>query len=173
MGQGRGRMVSTVNTSNRQVLLRWLRVMTALALLTVIFVLIDFSFNRPDTPEHRFVLPDLPLNRPMLLREGSLQLIVGRFDESTLARLNSASRLSKISESFRSNVSRVDNAGYFVAFAYGENACPLDIADDGYIEICSDVGYDLLGRSRDPSRYPDLEIPVYRFSQNHSVLSIE
>ncbi len=119
------------------------------------------------------MLPELPVNRPMLLREGSLQLIVARFDEPTLAVLNSASRLSKISQAFRSSSSRVDGDGYFVAFAYGENACPLDIDEDGYSEICSDVTYDLLGRSRNPQRYADLKIPGYTFSQNHRVLTIE
>jgi len=147
--------------------------LTGLALLSVLFVAIDFSFNRPDTPTHRFMLPELPVNRPMLLREGSLQLIVARFDASTVAALNSASRLSKISQSFRSSSPRVDDDGYFVAFAYGENACPLDIDDDGYREICSDVVYDLLGRSPNPQRYADLKIPGYTFSQNHRVLTIE
>ena len=157
----------------RKLLIRWIRLLGIMAGLSVLFVAIDFSFNRPDAPEHRFMLPDLPMNRPVLLREGSLQLIVARFDAQTLAGLSATSRLSKISQSFRSETRRSDDEGFFVALAYGVNACPLDITDNGYREVCSDAEYDLLGRSSNPQRYPDLEIPGYTFSRNHTVLTIE
>ena len=147
--------------------------MVGIALLTILFVALDFSFNKAEPPDYRFVLPELTPNRPVLLRQQSLLLIVARFDAKKLDELNPSSRVAAISQSFRSEVKRVDDQGYFVAFGYGAQSCPLEIREDGYREVCSEARYDLLGRSLDKQNHSDLEIPRYTFSQNHSVLTVE
>lgn len=158
----------------RQKLKRWIKGLSILAVVIVSYVLIDFSFNQvSDLPTHRFQLTTLAENKPQLLRNDSLMVVVARYDTTMLQQLSSKGRLSRISESFRQPQPRVDDQGYFVVRAYGsDKGCPLKIVEQGFQESCSDARYDLLGRSMNPQAYADLEIPAYTFSQNHSILTL-
>ena len=142
--------------------------------MMALYVLIDFSFNQvTDLPTYRFEISALPINKPRLLTDDKVMILIARYDTKTLDQLQSKGRVSRISESFRQSQPRVDEQGYFVAMAYGtDRGCPLKMMPEGFMETCSDARYDLLGRSMNPQAYADLDIPQYTVSQNHSILTV-
>ncbi|MDJ0834773.1 MAG: hypothetical protein QNJ69_14720 [Gammaproteobacteria bacterium] len=156
-------------------LLKTVKILAGLGVIMVLLVLLDFTFNfsKPDK-QYRYNLPELKWNQPVLLSSDNLLIVVARYDKNTLAGLSKQGRLGRISESFTQQQPRVDTAGFFVARAYGTDmGCPLEIQADGFAESCSNARYDLLGRSLEKQRYPDLKIPEYTLSREFKLLTIE
>lgn len=160
--------------TRRNKLLKWMKALIALSLAGILFVVIDYSFNQAGSKSYRFQVEKLEFNSPVLLKQGSLLVLVARYDEQTLYDLNRQGRLAGISQSFRQESKRVDENGYFVALGYGtQSNCPLLLNEDYYQESCSEARYDLLGRSTNQQAYTDLKIPQYSFNNDYSLLSIE
>lgn len=143
-------------------------------MLGITYVAVDFAFNQAERKTYRFNVDPLDYNSPVLLKEGSLLVLVARYDAQTLKDLNPQGRLAGISQSFRQESKRVDENGYFVALGYGTKSnCPLLLNEDYYQESCSNASYDLLGRSSNQQAYTDLKIPQYSFNNDYSLLYIE
>ncbi len=162
-----------MNNRKRQ-LTRTIKVLVGVAALAMLYVLIDFSFRQASPPAYQFRVPELQIDKPIILTESNLMVIVARYSSSLVDSLQQGGRLDKISSSFRQQESMVDADGYFVIRGYGSHrGCPLEIVANGFRESCSDAEYDWLGRASKPEQYADLEKIDYYFSQNHSLLSLE
>ncbi len=150
--------------NRRHQLIRAVKFLTLLALIFVVFVFIDYSFNQAKLDkEYRFEVPDLTDNRPVILNQGSMIIVIAHYNTD----MND--QFSTISTS----ASRIDSEGYFVALAYGTDlGCPIQLVNDFFKESCSNAMYDLLGQSLDHDSYKNLEIPHYRWNKNFTALTI-
>jgi hypothetical protein len=153
-----------VGNNRRDQLLRALKFSVLIASLFVIFVFLDFSFNQVKMDkEYRFDIPLLKDNQPILLNQGSMIIIVARYNSDML----------DLDFGEPSTTTRIDSAGYFVALAYGTDlGCPIQLTEQHFKESCSHAIYDLLGQSLNQGSYKDLEIPNYRWNKNFSALTI-
>jgi hypothetical protein len=144
------------------------------ALLVIAYVLIDYSFNLPKPKSYRFQVPALDIDRPVILQQDTMMVIVAHYSEDLVSNMRESGRLSRIASSFRQEDQLVDDKGYFVALGYGtQQGCPLKIEKDIFRESCSDSSYNWLGQSVNPGLYKDLEKVDYRFSKDFSLLTIE
>jgi len=147
--------------------------LSLVASLLSLYVLLDFSFNQAQPEPYVFDVPELIDDQPVILKKQNMMVIVARYSEEMLATKQHKDRLSKISSSFRLEPQRVDKSGYFVTLGYGTlQGCPLLIDEFRFRESCSDAIYNHLGRSFNQGLYKNLEKVDYRFSRNHSVLTI-
>jgi len=147
--------------------------LSLVALLLFLYVLLDFSFNQAQPEPYVFDVPELTDDQPVILKKQNMMVIVARYSEQMLTTRQHQGRLSTISSSFRQEPQRADNNGYFVTLGYGTlQGCPLLIDEDSFRESCSDAVYDHLGRSLNQGLYKNLEKVDYRFSRNHTVLTI-
>ena len=147
--------------------------MSVLGVLAIAYMLLDFSFNQPKPISYQFKIPSLQLDSPVILKQDNMMIIVARYSQSFLDSLKPGGRIAKISSSFRGQQKLVDKDGYFMVLGYGTHlGCPLIIAQTTLKESCSDARYSWTGKSNNPALYDDLEKVDYRFSQNHTVLTI-
>lgn len=130
----------------------------------MVYVFMDYSFNQARLDqEYRFAVPDLNDNQPVILNQGSMIIIIARYNTDIGNQLTIKPQRS----------SRIDSEGYFVALAYGTDlGCPIKITEDQFKESCSNAKYDLLGQSLDQSAYKDLEVPHYRWNKDFTALTI-
>ena len=152
----------------RDLLRRSIKLLVLFATLLMLYVFIDFSFNQVKlNKEYRFEIPQLISNRPVVLLQESMIIILAHYNDDLL------NDLPAISEQADSITSRIDASGHFVALAYGTDmGCPVSIAGERLKETCSLAQYDLLGRSLQPDAYRDLEIPRYRWDKNFTAITI-
>jgi Rieske Fe-S protein len=153
-----------VDNYRRRQLVRSVKFAVLLSTVFVLYVCIDYSFNQVKlVREYRFEVPDLSDNRPVILNQGSMIIVVAHYN-------------SGISDQFASsseNASRIDSEGYFVALAYGTDlGCPVQLAENQFKESCSNAKYDLLGQSLNQSAYSNLKIPNYHWNKNFTALTI-
>ena len=141
--------------------------LSGLALL--LLVLLDFSFNLPDTPEYRFNVPPLKLDQPVLLQQQNVMVIVMRMSTELRQQLMAGSIASSTSSR-----QLFDQQGYSAFLGYGSYlGCPLRIETERFLETCSEASYDWLGRSQNPSLYGNLDRQNFRFSSDYRVLTID
>jgi hypothetical protein len=150
--------------NRRHQLIRAVKFSALLASLFVVFVLIDYSFNQAKLDkDYRFNVPDLIDNRPVILSQGSMIIVIAHYNTN----------MSDLFFTKSASASRIDSKGYFVALAYGTDlGCPIQLAKDHFKESCSNAMYDLLGQSLDQGSYKNLEIPHYRWNKNFTALTI-
>jgi hypothetical protein len=153
-----------VGNSRRYQLTRALKFLALLATLFIVLVFIDYSFNQPKLDkEYRFEVTDLIDNRPVILNQGSMIIVVAHYNTEVSDQFSAKSETA----------SRIDSAGYFVALAYGtDSGCPIQLAEGHFKESCSHAMYDSLGQSLDQNSYKNLEIPHYRWNKNFTALTI-
>lgn len=144
------------------------------AFVWVIFVLLDYSFNQVKlSEEYRFKVPGLTDNQPLLLNQGSMLIVLARYNTELLDHSLSATPSDFDIMPGSGNHQRLDADGYFVALGYGTDlGCPLQIRDGYFKESCSNARYDLLGRSQNPESYTDLKIPHYQWNKNFTALTL-
>jgi len=147
--------------------------MVALAVLSIVYTLLDFSFNRPKPVSYQFKIPELVINKPVILKQGNMMIIVAKYSDTFLDSLKPGGRIAKISSSFREQQSLIDIDGYFIVLGYGTHlGCPLLIAENQLKESCSDASYSWTGKSHNSALYEDLLKVDYRFTQNYRILTI-
>jgi hypothetical protein len=156
-----------VSYKRRTQLQKALKLTFFIALLFIAFVLIDFSFNQARPAQYRFTLPELVPNKPVLLQQGNMQILVAHFDHDFKIPAATGRQMpTDVS-------SRLDKYGYFVSLGYGTDmGCAVRIESDYIRESCSQAVYDLYGRSLNQDLYKDLEIPHYRWNKNFTALTI-
>jgi hypothetical protein len=156
----------------RKRLQRGVKLLFILGLLFMVYILTDFSFNLPTPKSYQFKLPELEMNKPVLLKQESLIVVVLRYDPDTIAGYVSAYADAEVVDG-KGNQANASH-GHFVALGYGTLfGCPIEIDGNHYTESCSEARYDMLGRSLKKQRYPDLKIPQYSFNRDFSLLTIE
>lgn len=147
--------------------------MVVLGVLAIAYMLLDFSFNRPEPVSYQFKIPELTWNNPVILKQGNMMIIMARYNQIFLDSLKPGGRIAKISSSFTEKQKLVDKEGYFIVLGYGSHiGCPLVIEQKILKESCSDASYSWTGKSKNSALYDDLEKVDYRFSQNHTILTI-
>ena len=160
-----------VRKQQLQVILKGL---VSLAGLMIVYVLIDYSFRQAEPPVYRFRLPVLELDRPVIVAQGNLMLIVTRFSSEKLRSLDSERHISAERITDQKSDRSVSGAEFYVARAYGTHiGCPLEIVHNGYKESCSNAHYDQLGRSANPGLYSDLETIDYYLNRDFTILTTE
>ena len=168
----------------RSLLTNLLRYLGWFAAAAVLFVLLDFMIDlRP--PEvhqsYRFRVPELVDDKPVILRQDNLSILVIRRSEKTITRLQKKIPGLQDPESRRShqpdyarNPLRSKTPEHFVAYALGTHlGCPLAIDSDSVGETCSSARYDFAGRAlAGEHRFQNLEIPDYTFADDLTILTI-
>ena len=160
--------IAIKDTAHRRFLRRLFKLSALLACLLILLVFIDYSFNQAKIgKDYRFEIPQLSENRPVLLQQDSMIIVLAHYNDVFLSSLYAPTGEDD-------NIQpRIDANGYFVALAYGSDmGCPVRLQGELLKESCSPAQYDLLGRSLDPGSYGDLEIPRFRWNQSFTALTI-
>lgn len=157
----------------KALLIKWLKLMLMFGALVIGYILLDYSFNQASPKTYQFKIPEFKLNTPVILKQENMMIIVARYSQSFVKGLQPGGRLSKISSSFTNPQKLIDKEGYFIVLGYGTHVgCPLVIEQHAFKESCSDARYSWTGKSQNPALYDSLEKVDYKFSQNHTVLTI-
>ena len=150
----------------------------------VLYVLLDFSFDwRPPRVQssYHFSLDEIPPDRPRILHQDSLAILVIRRSAETVARLEQGGGglqdpLSRDSNqpAYAGNALRSRDPEWFVSYAVGTDlGCSLEDATGELREICGNARYDFAGRALDGARkFRNLPIPDYNFAADFSSLTI-
>lgn len=150
----------------------------------VIYILLDFAIDiRPPAihTSYRFDIVELPEDSPRLLRQDNLVIVVIRRSPATLRSLTESTDKLQDPDSSEShqpakarNRLRSIHPEYFVGYALGTDlGCPLTADEIGLRESCSSARYDFAGRAlRGETRFQNLAIPDYTFSNNFNTLTI-
>ena len=153
-------------------------------MLAVLYVLFDFIVDvRPPRVQdsYRFEVGELLLDRPRILRQDNLSILVIRRSDETLARLRQATQKlqdpgSRYSHQpdFAEIPLRSKYPGLFVSYAIGTNlGCLLEVTEEGLGEVCSGATYDYAGRALQAgNEFQNLAIPDYTFSDDFTILTI-
>ena len=154
-------------------LIKWIKILLAFGGLFIAYTLLDFSFNVPEPVSYQFKIPELIPDKPVILKQDNMMIIVARYSEHFLDSLKPSGRIARISASLREQPNLIDENGYFIVHGYGTHmGCPLEITQNALKESCSDASYSLTGKSNNSGLYDDLKKVDYRFSQNHTILTI-
>lgn len=148
---------------------RLMRLLILLAVLSLLFVMLDYLTEEQDqAPVNltRLPLAELEFDRAYFLRADNKQIVVVRYSAQMQTDL------------FAGNQASNDSLpSYLVAYAYGTNlGCPLEESIDGKLlkESCSQAHYDFAGRPADKRQdFPALRIPVYNFCPDYSCLNVQ
>lgn len=152
--------------------------------LAVVYVLLDFMIDArpPQVQEsYRFRVGELLPDRPGILRQDNLSIVIINRSEDTIARLAQASAGLQDPDSqdshqpgFALNPLRSKHPEWFVSYAIGTHlGCGLEVVAAGLGEICSSATYDYAGRARQGGdRFQNLAVPDYTFSDDFKFLTI-
>ena len=153
-------------------------------MLAVLYVLLDFIVDvRPPRVQdsYRFEVGELLPDRPRILRQDNLSILVIRRSEETVARLRESiqnlqdpgSQYSRQPD-FAENLLRSKYPELFVSYAIGTNlGCLLEVTEQGIGEVCSEATYDYAGRAlQAANEFQNLAIPDYTFSDDFKTLTI-
>lgn len=130
---------------------------------------------------YRFRIGELLPDRPEILRQENLFIVVIRRSEDTIARLTRASAGLQDPGSndsrqpdFAENPLRSKYSQLFVSYAIGTHlGCLLEVVHTGLAEVCSGATYDFAGRARrGADRFQNLPVPDYTFSDDFTLLTI-
>jgi len=153
-------------------------------LLFILYTFTDYTFNSGApivNQSYRFELPDLQLDKPVILRQKNFSIVVIRRSEKTLSQLKLVSPGLLDSGSAQSNQPKFAlnwhrslQKIYFIAIAIGTDyGCPIKIENQYLRESCSDAFYDYSGRALKASRsYRNLTVPEYRFADDYNSVTI-
>ncbi len=150
----------------------------------ILFVLVDYMVDlRPAAIDasYEFRVPDLEADKPLIMRQGNLAIVVIKRSPNLIEALRGAtgrlqdpgSRNSRQPD-YAANGLRSKDPEYFVAYAIGTDlGCLLQVEQDSLGETCGPARYDFAGRSyKDERDYRNLPIPDYNFSDNFQTLTI-
>ncbi len=148
--------------------------MMLIALVFITYILLDFSFNQAKPPGYQFEIPELTLNKPIMLKQNNMMLIVAKYSQSFLDSIEAENYLKEVSQSSTRSQQLVDSNGFFIVRGNGTHlGCPLVIEQGFFRESCSDATYSLTGKSKNIAFYENLKKVDYYFSQNNRLLTIQ
>jgi len=175
-----------ITLNNRLVLLRTIKYLLGLLAFALLFVLVDFTVDlRPDKvhASYRFSLNQVPLDRPIWLRQDNLTVLLIHRSRRVIENLKKHGKDLQDADStfshqpdYVKNVLRSLNDQYFVAYGLGTDLGCLLEPGIAYTlkESCGTAQYDYAGRAiSGKTRFQNLPIPDYTFSHDFSVLTVE
>ena len=161
------------------------KVFTAVLVLAVLYVLVDFTFDiRPSRVQtsYRFEIRNLVADKPLLLRQDNLVILVIARSAASIVELqldvsglqDPESRHSH-QPGFATNALRSRQPEYFVSYAMGTDlGCVIEAFERGLREICSQARYDYAGRAlKGENKFQNLAIPDYNFSNDFNILTVK
>ncbi len=150
----------------------------------VVYVMLDFAIDfRPAGVQtsYFFSLDGIELDRPSILRQDNLSIVVirrspemrARLDRST-AGLQDARSRDSVQPDYARNPLRSRIPEWFVGYAIGTDfGCPLEVRAQTLREVCGDAAWDFAGRALESGRpFRNLPIPDYNFAGDFSSLTI-
>lgn len=152
--------------------------------LAVVYVMLDFAIDfRPPGVQssYFFSLDEVDLDRPRILRQDNLSIVVIRRSPQMRARLDGnaaglqdADSRDSVQPDYARNPLRSRNPEWFVGYAIGTDfGCPLEILAETLREVCGDAAYDFAGRALEGGKsFRNLTIPDYNFTRDFSSLTI-
>lgn len=173
------------DSRERDRLRRWVKYSAWFLTLALLYVLADFSFDlRPAKIQssYQFRLDELTLDRPAILQQDSLAIVVIRRSAATIESLRASGEIlqdpnSSLSRQpdYAANSLRSREPEYFVAYALGTDlGCRLRLKARVLQEICGRARYDFAGRAlRGEQKFRNLDVPDYLFSDNYRTLIIK
>lgn len=153
--------------------------------LFVVYILLDFAIDfRPAQIDssYRFSIAALEEDRPAILRQDNLSIIVIKRSARTIRSLRQSLSGLQDPDSRRSsqpagagNSLRSLEPGYFVSYAVGTDlGCLLVIEETSLRESCGTARYDFAGRALQAARkFQNLVVPDYNFSNDFNTLTIK
>ena len=169
---------------DRADLLRWFRYLIWLIAASVLYVLLDFAIDLRPAGIHssyRFTVGSLEFDRPVLLRQDNLMIVVIRRSGDTIKTLQMSNQIlqdptsrSSRQPEFARNLLRSRQPEYFVAMALGTHlGCPVEVNGKQLTETCSGARYDFAGRALVGSNeFRNLAVPEYSFSNQFKTLTV-
>ncbi|MFV2031835.1 MAG: hypothetical protein ACC663_05010 [Gammaproteobacteria bacterium] len=172
-------------SDRRALLLRATKYFAGISLLALLFVSLDFLIDfKPASIQssYRFSLRELPVDRPVWLRQDNLVIVVihrsPRLIEALTQaddRLQDPDSKSSRQPQYAKNRLRSRSAAYFVAYGRGTDfECPLESGNGEILrETCGGAQYDFAGRAlAGKNQFQNLAIPDYTFNDNFTLLTI-
>ena len=150
----------------------------------VIYVMLDFAIDfRPAGVQNSyfFRLDEIDPDRPRILRQDNLSIVVIRRSPEMRARLDrnaaglqDASSGDSVQPDYARNPLRSRDPEWFVGYAIGTDfGCPLEVRAETLQEVCGDAAYDFAGRALGGGKsFRNLPIPDYNFASDFSSLTI-
>lgn len=161
------------------------KLLSVLLSVAIAYVLLDFAIDiKPAAIQnaYRFSLKAIEFDRPVVLRQDNLQVLIIRRSQSLQQSLRGSTRELQDRESNNShqpaaakNTLRSVHPEYYVSYAIGTDfGCPLKFSANLITEVCGNASYDFAGRAiKADSRFQNLSIPDYTFSDNFKLLTIK
>lgn len=150
----------------------------------VVYVMLDFAIDlRPAGVQtsYFFSLDEIEPDRPRILRQDNLSIVVIRRSPQMRARLDrnpgdlqDARSSGSVQPDYARNPLRSRDPEWFVGYAIGTDlGCPLEVLAETLREICGDAAYDFAGRALGGGKsFRNLSIPDYNFASDFSSLTI-
>ena len=180
--------MSSINgLTQRALLSRAIKYLAGIAILSIIFVLIDFLIDiRPKNvfASYHFTIKDneLTFDSPVWLQQDNLTILLIKRSTKLNRQLTKTPKVLQDRDSHSSrqpdyakNLLRSKDQAYFVSYAFGTDFnCPLELKEDQTLkEICGSARYDFAGRAvSGNNQFQNLSIPDYTFNQDFSRLTI-
>lgn len=147
--------------------------MVWLALFFIAYILLDFTINKPTPLNYQFKVTGLSWNKPIILKQKNMMIILARYNQSFLESIEAEGRIGGQLSSSKERSNLVDEDGYFVVAGTGTHiGCPLVIEQTAFKESCSDATYSLTGQSKNLALYNDLKKLEYQFTRENTILTI-
>ena len=161
-----------------------MRVLSALTLVTIGYILLDFSidFRPPGVhSSYQFSIGVIVEDQPQWLQQDNLTILLIKRSNATIQALRDEKGLqdpasnNSIQPELARNALRSSTPAYFVSYANGSDlGCIVELKSEALLgEVCGEAKYDFAGRAiTGKNRFQNLAIPDYNFSDNFRTLII-